>query len=81
MSGERVGRLAEPQGIRAGQSVTAQVAQLRAADCGQVFRGVASGATSDRRASWRKPIKLAARDMLMSTRLDRPIRATPGCNH
>jgi len=35
--------------------VTAWVAQLRAADSGQVFRGVASGATSDGRVLRRKP--------------------------
>jgi DNA invertase Pin-like site-specific DNA recombinase len=42
-----------------GQSVTAQVAQLRAAGCGHVFREVASGAKSDRRALRRAPDKLA----------------------
>ncbi len=33
-----------------GQSVAAQVAELRADGCGHVFREVASGAKSDRRA-------------------------------
>ena len=59
-----------------GQSVTAQVAQLRADGCAHVFREVASGAKSDRRALRRALDKLAAGDVLVVTRLDRLARST-----
>ncbi len=59
-----------------GQSVTAQVAELRAAGCGHVFREVASGAKSDRRTLHRALDKLAAGDVLIVTRLDRLARST-----
>jgi len=58
-----------------GQSVAAQVAQLRAAGCGQVFREVASGAKSDRRALRRALDHLATGDALIVTRLDRLARS------
>jgi DNA invertase Pin-like site-specific DNA recombinase len=59
-----------------GQSVTAQVAALRAAGAGRVFREVASGARTDR-AQLRKAIAvLEAGDVLMVTRLDRLARST-----
>ena len=59
-----------------GQSVAAQVAGLRAAGAGKVFREVASGAKSDR-AQLRKAIAaLQAGDVLMVTRLDRLARST-----
>jgi DNA invertase Pin-like site-specific DNA recombinase len=59
-----------------GQSVTAQVAALRAAGAGKVFREVASGAKTDR-AQLRKAITaLDAGDVLMVTRLDRLARST-----
>ena len=59
-----------------GQSVAAQVAALRAAGAGKVFREVASGAKTDR-AQLRKAIAaLEAGDMLMVTRLDRLARST-----
>ena len=59
-----------------GQSVAAQVASLRAAGAGKVFREVASGAKSDR-AQLRKAIAaLQAGDVLMVTRLDRLARST-----
>jgi DNA invertase Pin-like site-specific DNA recombinase len=59
-----------------GQSVAAQVAALRAAGAGKVFREVASGAKTDR-AELRKAIAaLQARDVLMVTRLDRLARST-----
>ena len=59
-----------------GQSVAAQVAGLRAAGAGKVFREVASGAKTDR-AQLRKAIAaLEAGDVLMVTRLDRLARST-----
>ena len=59
-----------------GQSVAAQVAGLRAAGAGTVFREVASGAKTDR-AQLRKAIAaLQAGDVLMVTRLDRLARST-----
>src|SRR5271165_4893579 len=59
-----------------GQSVAAQVAALKAAGAGQVFREVASGAKTDR-AQLRKAIAaLGGGDVLMVTRLDRLARST-----
>ena len=59
-----------------GQSVAAQVAGLRAAGAGKVFREVASGARTDR-AQLRKAIAaLQAGDVLMVTRLDRLARSS-----
>jgi hypothetical protein len=59
-----------------GQSVAAQVAALRAACAGKVFREVASGAKTDR-AQLRKAITaLEAGDVFMVTRLDRLARST-----
>src|SRR5271166_2496743 len=59
-----------------GQSLAAQVAALKAARAGKVFREVASGAKSDR-AQLRKAIAaLGADDVLMVTRLDRLARST-----
>ncbi|HVC60729.1 MAG TPA: recombinase family protein [Acetobacteraceae bacterium] len=59
-----------------GQSVTAEVVQLRTAGCSQVFREMASGAKSDRRALRRALDQLAAGDVLIVTRLDRLARST-----
>jgi DNA invertase Pin-like site-specific DNA recombinase len=59
-----------------GQSVAAQVAALKTAGSGKVFREVASGAKTDR-AQLRKAIAaLGAGDVLMVTRLDRLARST-----
>jgi DNA invertase Pin-like site-specific DNA recombinase len=59
-----------------GQKVAAQVAALKAAGAGKVFREVASGASADR-AQLRKAITtLEAGDVLMVTRLDRLARST-----
>src|SRR6516165_7583044 len=59
-----------------GQSVAAQVAALRTAGAGKVFREVASGAKTDR-AQLRKAIAaLGTGDVLMVTRLDRLARST-----
>src|SRR3954454_20629063 len=59
-----------------GQSVAAQVQQLTAAGCGNVFREVASGAQTDRAQLRRALAKLEAGDVLMVTRLDRLARST-----
>jgi len=59
-----------------GQSVAAQVAQLKAAGCEQVFREVASGAKTDRNQLRRALEHLTTDDVLMVTRLDRLARST-----
>ena len=59
-----------------GQSVVAQVAQLRAAGCEKVFREIASGAKTDRSQLYRALEQLTAGDVLMVTRLDRLARST-----
>ena len=59
-----------------GQSVAAQVSQLKAAGCGKVFREVASGARTDRNQLRQALAHLAAGDVLMVTRLDRLSRST-----
>ena len=59
-----------------GQSVDAQVRQLRAAGCDKVFREVASGAKTDRAELAKVLAKLVADDVLMVTRLDRLARST-----
>jgi DNA invertase Pin-like site-specific DNA recombinase len=59
-----------------GQSVEAQVQQLRGAGAGQVFREVASGAKSDRAQLRRLLARLDAGDVLMVTRLHRLARST-----
>jgi DNA invertase Pin-like site-specific DNA recombinase len=59
-----------------GQSVAAQVAALKAAGSGRVFREMDSGAKTER-AQLRKAIAaLEAGDVLMVTRLDRLARST-----
>jgi len=59
-----------------GQSVAAQVAALRAAGAGKVFREVASGAKTDRAQLRKAMAALRAGDVLMVTRLDRLARST-----
>jgi DNA invertase Pin-like site-specific DNA recombinase len=59
-----------------GQSVDAQVRQLRAAGASQVFREVASGAKTDRSQLRRVLSQLAPDDVLTVTRLDRLARST-----
>src|ERR1700730_13588053 len=59
-----------------GQSVTVQVAALRKAGAGKVFREVASGAKTDRAQLRRVLGELDARAVLMVTRLDRLARST-----
>ena len=59
-----------------GQSVDAQVKQLRAAGADKIFRETASGAKADRAQLRRALDQLAAGDVLMVTRLDRLARST-----
>src|SRR5271154_4724925 len=59
-----------------GQSIDAQVRQLKAAGARQVFREVASGAKTDRAQLRRVLAHLDAGDVLMVTRLDRLARST-----
>ena len=59
-----------------GQSVDAQVRQLRAVGCKKVYRETASGAKTDRAQLRRALDKLTAGDVLMVTRLDRLARST-----
>jgi DNA invertase Pin-like site-specific DNA recombinase len=59
-----------------GQSLDAQVRQLRAAGAEKVLRETASGAKTDRVQLWRTLDQLAKGDVLMVTRLDRLARST-----
>jgi DNA invertase Pin-like site-specific DNA recombinase len=59
-----------------GQSVDAQVKQLRAAGAEKVFRETASGAKTDRRGLARALKSLGEGDTLLVTRLDRLARST-----
>jgi len=59
-----------------GQSLDAQVKQLRAAGAEKVFRETASGARTDRAQLRRALDHLDKSDMLMVTRLDRLARST-----
>jgi len=59
-----------------GQSVTAQVAELRKRREGKVFREVASGAKTDRAQLRRVLDQIDASDVLMVTRLDQLARST-----
>jgi DNA invertase Pin-like site-specific DNA recombinase len=59
-----------------GQSVDAQVRELRAAGAATVFREVASGAKTDRPQLRRLLSEVATGDVVMVTRLDRLARST-----
>ncbi len=59
-----------------GQSVDAQVKQLRGAGCEKIFRETASGARADRVQLRRALDQLDKGDVLMVTRLDRLARST-----
>ncbi|MCF3948562.1 recombinase family protein [Acidiphilium sp. AL] len=59
-----------------GQSVAAQVSQLRAAGCEKVFKETASGARTDRVYLHKAIVQLEAGDTLVVTRLDRLARST-----
>src|SRR5471030_3146840 len=59
-----------------GQSVDAQVKQLKAAGAEEVYRETASGAKADRSQLHRALDRLDADDVMMVTRLDRLARST-----
>jgi DNA invertase Pin-like site-specific DNA recombinase len=59
-----------------GQSLLAQLAELRAAKCERIFHEKISGARSDRQQLTRLMAVLAKGDVLVVTRLDRLARST-----
>jgi DNA invertase Pin-like site-specific DNA recombinase len=59
-----------------GQSLSAQLAELRAAKCEKIFQEKISGARSDRKQLARLMAVLAKGDVLVVTRLDRLARST-----
>jgi DNA invertase Pin-like site-specific DNA recombinase len=59
-----------------GQSLTAQVAELKAAGCTEVFQEKISGARADRKQLTRLLGRLGKGDVLVVTRLDRLARST-----
>jgi DNA invertase Pin-like site-specific DNA recombinase len=59
-----------------GQSLTAQIAELKAAGCMEIFQEKVSGAKSDRKQLSRVIGRLGDNDVLVVTRLDRLARST-----
>jgi DNA invertase Pin-like site-specific DNA recombinase len=59
-----------------GQSLAAQIAELKAANCERIFQEKASGAKSDRKQLARLVASLEDGDMVVVTRLDRLARST-----
>lgn len=59
-----------------GQSLSAQLAELKAVKCTKIFREKISGARSDRKQLARLMAVLAKGDVLVVTRLDRLARST-----
>lgn len=59
-----------------GQSLTSQIAELKAAGCQQIFKEKASGARSERKQLARLMAELDKGDVLVVTRLDRLARST-----
>ena len=59
-----------------GQSLSAQLAELKAAKCAKVFQEKVSGARSDRKQLARLMALLTKGDVLVVTRLDRLARST-----
>ena len=59
-----------------GQSLSAQLAELKAAKCAKVFQEKVSGARSDRKQLARVMALLGKDDVLVVTRLDRLARST-----
>jgi DNA invertase Pin-like site-specific DNA recombinase len=59
-----------------GQSLTAQVAELKTVNCNRIFREKVSGARTDRKQLARLIAALDKRDVLVVTRLDRLARST-----
>jgi DNA invertase Pin-like site-specific DNA recombinase len=59
-----------------GQSLAAQLAELKAAKCEKIFQEKISGARSDRKQLAKQMAVLAKGDVLVVTRLDRLARST-----
>ena len=59
-----------------GQSLSAQLAELKAANCGKIFQEKIGGARSDRKQLIRLMGVLTKGDVLVITRLDRLARST-----
>jgi DNA invertase Pin-like site-specific DNA recombinase len=59
-----------------GQSLTAQIAELKAVGCTEVFQEKISGAKSDRKQLAKLMQRIGAGDVLVVTRLDRLARST-----
>ena len=59
-----------------GQSLVAQIAELKTAKCAKIFQEKISGARSDRKQLTRLMASLAKGDILIVTRLDRLARST-----
>jgi DNA invertase Pin-like site-specific DNA recombinase len=59
-----------------GQSLTAQIAELKAAKCEKIFQEKISGGRSDRKQLARLMAGLAKEDVLVVTHLDRLARST-----
>src|SRR6476619_6943976 len=59
-----------------GQSLSAQLTELKAAKCAKIFQEKISGARSDRKQLMRLMAVLAKGDVLVVTRLDRLARST-----
>src|ERR1700682_2489964 len=59
-----------------GQSLTAQLTELKSANCAKIFQEKISGARSDRKQLVRLMAVLAKGDVLVVTRLDRLTRST-----
>ena len=59
-----------------GQSLTAQLAELKAAGCTEIFQEKISGAKSDRKQLTKLIGRIGAGDVLVVTRLDRLARST-----
>ena len=59
-----------------GQSLSTQLAELKAAKCTKIFQEKISGARSDRKQLTRLMAVLAKGDVLVVTRLDRLARST-----
>lgn len=59
-----------------GQTLDAQLEQLRAEGCGKIYREKASGAQADRRELQRMLKAVASTDVVMVTRIDRLARST-----
>jgi DNA invertase Pin-like site-specific DNA recombinase len=74
--GEKMALLGYGRVSTDGQSLTAQVAELKAAGCTEIFQEKISGAKSDRKQLARLIGRLGKDDILVVSRLDRLARST-----